>query len=785
MDFHLLEAKKPRSILKQQLKGEFVGQDPENVPGQRVSQHWARRAVRIMQDLGLGKPKGETRYDPYASYRRQIFEILNQMEQKNGEGFMNALNDQQLKTSIRTLAKNISLSRDIPSKDPKLSSVITGNYGGVLTHRAGYVDIDGNTVVDMPTSARHVARATELDKPQHMGMQDLQGSKNPVLKDIHHVLSQDKFDINRDKAVVFSIDNKPFYFLGHVTKTVKIGAAPEKYAYNLLIPRAMYNRAAMNKLGDMVAKEIEVKHTEDYGWLTKWHRLWKTPDLAKLQDGNKEIVIKGKVFDDVVLQAQKLAWEKSKRFFAAQKAYLSFFKKLKHLSDKEREEGRNYLEQEIKKMGEEFSWYLWLLANEYQFGIQVPERRTLNLNLPTTQNTTATEIKHSTIQPVGREDTPSWNLSSLTGLGFAVPRLDKFEKQLQASNYNLGYQGNKATTHLWMPLVDLEREGRLHGVKFHPTNISDYLRASKRKSETEYIVGTEGGEISVKKKLPFPQFNITIGGKEYALVPAVEYLRHFDSPAHGGDRLIHGKGVIPAKLPVRSWVDIKSVNPAPGIQRVVSKGTYIHDPETIRANRPDPKEVMARLGVDRERIERQKARAKEIEARKNLVYVEPGQKKFTGFSHWGTRIPIDRGVSKGFRVRAQQNRAFRTHTFEKTLPAGNTASVTTKIIDVRRPTPQVNLLSKKGIFDWRSKAAIMITQLGIKDFERKKEIIEKMRDPENKIFFLKTSRAAVPKEEQERIKKYLADREALLSKLGRDQLRAEVITAAKEKGFIK
>jgi hypothetical protein len=79
----------------------------------------------------------------------------------------------------------------------------------------------------------------------------------------------------------------------------------------------------------------------------------------------------------------------------------------------------------------------------------------------------------------------------------------------------------------------------------------------------------------------------------------------------------------------------------------------------------------------------------------------------------------------------------------------------------------------------------MITQLGIKDFERKKEIIEKMRDPENKIFFLKTSRAAVPKEEQERIKKYLADREALLSKLGRDQLRAEVITAAKEKGFIK
>lgn len=800
MDFHLLEAQKPRSATKQQLKGAFVGRDPENAGISGRAFGWRRRVTQILKELGMGKKYGE-RYDPYATYRRQLFDIFIQMETQHGVDYMHRISNEQYRKAIRQWANELSRKIDMPHKDMRGSSITRGDFPGALTQQAGYVNADGETVLGAKGgvgSSGSFNRATQGDKVRTLSLDAMSQHENPRVKTLHAVLHRDKPGFQVDSAAVLSADSKPFYLFGKVTKTVKaIQNTPG--TFNLFIPRALdYSHG----------KGLpELKDTIDKNWWNNWRAEYRSENLAKLTNNGQQVVLKGKL-GDVVLEAQKMAWKKAEPYYALRVSYKETVKKLDKLTKKYlrqnytasyseedapvieylgswkrvlenaakgrqisyadkllTKENAKQLKEITKNAHESLTWLLWLHACEDQFGVLLPERQRLPENADKPRVTAGTQPKpeHSVIQLVGREEEPTWNLQVLRGVGFRANEMQRFETALQKAKYKFGNQGNKAITHIWVPLVDLDKYERGLGMNFLPKNVSDYLRSSKKITRTEYILGREGDDIDVKVGMPIPQYKFTHNGIAFSLIPAAEYLRFFDSPKHGGDRLVHGVGVVPGKLPTRTHYEREFLNRHPNF--TPRKGVYIHDPGVRQADvlKMERNLQVSRFKSERQRVMGQAERNKQIAARKGLHYIPSGTRTFTGFAGYGTK------------PRFTGTMARRGH---YTLPirvGGQPVNVAAGTVNQQRNQSRArfNFTSTSIGGSWKAKAMTLMDYSKVPKNVQRRALRELLRaDNLERDFFdtgTKKTKANIAKYNKSRLK-----REQELNQMSREEFRAEV-----------
>lgn len=644
-----------RSIENQRARQQHLGREVKDAP----SVAWTRRAGYIMRDLRL-----------HPAQQRITFAALNALAGQKGEQFMANLTSTQMRDLIRKYTWNYTVHSAGMSRDPRISGFY--NSPGSLTHRVG-IDVAPEAFADqkkgsIPYKQRgfnssEVFRATidDLDT-QRMTTAELKDHKHPHVKMLHKALVD-------DPAAVESADGRHFYVLGHISKTVH-RTHTGKSEYNLMMPRAMDYRGNARKF----PPPEELIKT---GFWTKWRTLLRTQDMAKLKNNaGREIELKGS-FEEAVKAAQKYAWERGKPFYEILKHYYQVTKILKALEAKTRHKSgvhvafshedelkhrqltkakaaiedifegkrpeissftpqeREHYTKLAKGIGDSLTWYLWLLACEHQFGVRIPERQRLKTNLdkPTTQNPVQPPTDQSVIQLTGREDTPRWNIEILKNIGFRVSEFDRFEQELKKSNYNFMEQGNKAETHLWIPLFqdDLIKQG----LKLMPSDISDYISRAKHWPKTQHIVGKENGVISVRHDLPFSQYNVQVRNKNFAFIPAAEYLKYFDSPKHSGRRMVHGVGLVnPSPLDTPTNVATKgpSFLKARGRLRAqahkerMGRPNAIYDPEMRRDRFEKIGQALAykvhKLEKAKER--RQAEMEKRIAQRRGLSYPTPG-----------------------------------------------------------------------------------------------------------------------------------------------------------------
>ena len=571
--------KSTRNQVNQRAKQEYVGQDASATS--RIG--WRKRVVYIMRDMHT-----------HPVQQRIVLHGLSQVEQQHGAPFLNGLTTTQFQELIRkviwTAASeqnyqrnqqkarwDASVDRDAKSTDPSISHLY--NSAATITHRVNItpgkedtstMSLFGDTFV--PKGGHGAGDNLRLrlshTRTQDLSMAELGNHDHPDVQRFHKALKV-------DKGVVLSADGKPFYFFGHISKNIHWTPNAGK-GFNVLMPRDMDYRGH---------KRPFPKPAELYGynWWTKWRTWFRTENMAKLTGNDGKPIVLDMDFDHAVLKMQHWAWGKAKSFYTVLHTYREAKKRKREIEDKYKHhsgihtqfssedelEHRNLIrgiegmermfkgqsprfgknmDPEIKKsligttsyLGDSLTWYIWLLACEHQFGILVPERKTApeNDDKPTTRNPVQPKLEHSVLQPVGREEVPRWDLDSLKGIGFTSAEFPKFEDELKKSNYHFTEQGNKAETHLWIPLVtDLE----LKGLKLLPGDISRYLSRATEQRKTDYLVGRENHELSVRRDLPIHQWKFVERGKSYSLIPAADYLKYFDSPIHGGSRFIHGE----------------------------------------------------------------------------------------------------------------------------------------------------------------------------------------------------------------------------------------------------
>lgn len=599
MDFHLLNEARKRSTRhreNQRARTQYLGREAKTVG----ALGWRKRIVYIMRELRMSP-----------GMQRLAMTALGQLEKKHGAHYLNNLPTESLTFVLKAFKANFYKYKNILPREHRRPGV-SGVYhtAGTARTRAGIersqairqADADAQRKLDIelglargpatpepevtpgkPASSKQLRMDIAHLTTQDMSKRELAAHPHPAVRHLYGAIRQDKAKFQRDRAVVWTADDKPFYILGQLTKPLH-RAAGAKGEFDILLPRSMDHRGRQRK--------IRLAHLGDYTAWTKWRTMMRTKDMVKLD------TIKGVTnFGQVIKKAQQMAWGHAKDFYETYKNYragmevVTGFRKLYRRPDgghrkmssehqKVHDASWHYMkahedkilgkmpkvkfddekvEKAIKEsttmLGDSYTWYLWLLASEQQYGIRLPERKQApeNKKLPTGKNPVQAKPEHWTIQPVGREEVPRWDATVLKGIGFSPADFRSFEVALEKSNYKLGLQGNKALTHLWVPMVD-----KLGGVKALPSDISDYLADAKTYPKTGYVVGREGGKIVVRKDLPLKQYFFQAGSprKTYSLISAVGYLQHFDSPKHGGVRLVHGQARLQAPpKPVHTTTD--------------------------------------------------------------------------------------------------------------------------------------------------------------------------------------------------------------------------------------
>jgi uncharacterized protein YnzC (UPF0291/DUF896 family) len=210
-------------------------------------------------------------------------------------------------------------------------------------------------------------------------------------------------------------------------------------------------------------------------------------------------------------------------------------------------------EKAMKKLGKNYTWYLYLLALEDEHGVLLTSRRSEHPTFPKGRSEVKAHTKYWTVQYAGSETMPKWDQKLLRDAGYLTGNYARFHKDLQLSTYRLTDQSNRAVTQLWMPIVRTLEKFGLHG---HPENIDDYIEGARiLQAADQYVFGWEGGEISVLpqkgkggRKLRGVLYTWSGGNprRKFALIPAMEYLKWFDSPKHSGSRFIHGQKALTA-----------------------------------------------------------------------------------------------------------------------------------------------------------------------------------------------------------------------------------------------
>lgn len=565
MDLHLLEAK-PRSAGKQQLKQQHVGAAGPN------NARWMfwRKVDQYIRDERVPQ-----------QYRARLLRLLHNLEQKHDSEWMQAIPEPELRALIRTFHKRYEQDREIKRMRLRRSGTSGVYYGSATqTWRVPHTDALQRDLADVDIN--------------RLSMQDLEQSEHPGVQHLHKAINQHKLGHERDSAMVLDAAGIPYYVLVHPYKRPpRYAEQSGKQKYEAVLPKELIFSAG---------KQITPEHWKTYTKETeKWRRIMRSQNLTALHTVQADTV------QEAVLMLQELAWTNAKAAFwpfwenlqdvlhqvavmerdhkpvnAAQKTYLQRqfgdkegYKRYKEM-ELSAEEYHNLLKAktllseifqdvlqgkaprtsfgdqkrdgEFKRaaqmMRKSYTYYLWLLASEDEYGVLLPERQHLYPSYSPDKNALKGKepmwaVRKQTVK--GGQWT--WDKSVLRGLGYSPMRFDSFQADLRETNYRKAIKSEDAKADLWVPFVG--SPSKPIGIKLHPANVSDYIeKASKTgrvKPKAFNVAGNVGQKLDVVDIVtPFYTFNKA--GLEFGLISAMEYLKHFDSPHHTGSRLVHGQG---------------------------------------------------------------------------------------------------------------------------------------------------------------------------------------------------------------------------------------------------
>jgi len=520
--FTLTEARKPRSAYKQELKQQVLGP----VKGEKWDMAWREKVRQAFIDFKISH-----------SYQRRIIELFELLAKQKGEDYFQRINV----VVIRDLVKALNQKYELEAVGPKKSGA-----------SSAYTRALGVTYRHSP--------AAELQK--HMADVDVVALKkeelpthdHPLVRRLYNAISPIKDRHLQDQAVVWDLEGHPFYLFTRLHMTHPGAEKPDasgKRWFEAIIPRVLDYRG-----GRKLSEHDFEMYTKDTDWRKQMRSTSEMAVLHKFQTTN---------LDASIERLQTQAWEKARPWYAVWHAYLEakFQRDLldkewyeKHTSGFPVEKQRQLYElnqlvdkyyaalTEGGKAPESYTWYLWLLIAEDEYGIRVPERQEMYPAYPRTPTAVKGLEPHWPVRPAQAEGgEPRWDGELLTGIGFGRNEWERFVRELKASRYKF-YSSPKEIQRLMVPLVGKVRER--FGVQLHPANITEYMdvarQAKKIWHKTGPVLGREGNVLTVHEGMPFPQYRfLGAGGREISLIPALGYLQYFDSPTHGGERLIHGR----------------------------------------------------------------------------------------------------------------------------------------------------------------------------------------------------------------------------------------------------
>jgi hypothetical protein len=540
----LFEARKKtnRRQVRQQLAHTYRGPGGADLDPQQFAANapWKHKVNVIFREMDVPQPD-----------RRRIMDSFKVLERTKGPEYMQLLTVKALTDVVHRLVKGYAMqhSRPVAHQRPGVSGIYNSSYG-----------FPSHMRMTPDRELRHATLGYELETKSG---RELALHPDPKVRRIATALHPG----SNNQAVVYDLNDIPYYILIHPYKKAP-GSAPKGEdgvtEFTANIPHGILpsdtNFALYNK------KQITIE------------KLMKTHSGMEVLASKKE-----KDFQKVIVYFQELAWEKSRKWFEAYTYYRKAEKVRDELELRDQRQGGLTYEEEmalkkahiavdfyhdiimgkvpkghfadkqvadhIKEVSQNskkaYKWYVWLLISEAEYGIRLPERARMYPNFPTTPSAIKGLPYNWSIQPKrenqGKFD---WDVDVIRGLGYRGGDWQDFEEALKASSYRF-IRGEGEIQQLWLPLVGNVREK--FGLKLHPQNISDYISSAHHGggafSTAKYVVGKTSNKLTVRKVIQAPLYVFQAGTqkRQFALIPAANYHQHFDSPHHGGERLIHGE----------------------------------------------------------------------------------------------------------------------------------------------------------------------------------------------------------------------------------------------------
>lgn len=535
----------------------YVGKEEPDV-GRRTrfgpDVFWARKVEQMFYDART----------PH-QYRARIMHLLRTLEKVKGPEYMRRLSDVTLYDLVKTFAKRFELQRHI-------DQTRLGQPGTSGAHK------DPGVQTWHPDASFQAGLSLAHETPHRLTAAEMEGHYHPDVQKMYRAVRKDKAGHMRDGAVVWDSEDRPYYVFVRLYKGTP-GDVPARddgtRDYEVVLPITMDFRS-----GRAISEDDWKKYHKGRGLKdTDFRRVMrKAHTMSVLQKVNAH------VFEDIILPLQMKAWKRASVFWHWWGLYQDSLKDIEDLEHKairgmlspeeQKQLKAGHLVHDIRKdillgkmpqaghpdetemrkwhiskqlMGESYTWYLWLLVSEQEYGIRVTERKAMYPQYSSDPTELKGEKPFWAIRLKKQEGGErKWDKTLVKGLGYSgATGWGDFISDLASSSYRgAGSEGERQR--IWVPVVSSAKLKRW-GMKFHHVNITDYLNLARSmggvQKSTGPLAGKIGGKLDVHKLENIPQYVFIPpgGARKLALVPALGYLQKFDSPTHGGERLIHGR----------------------------------------------------------------------------------------------------------------------------------------------------------------------------------------------------------------------------------------------------
>ena len=249
-----------------------------------------------------------------------------------------------------------------------------------------------------------------------------------------------------------------------------------------------------------------------------------------------------------------------------------------------------------QEMGDAVTWYTWLLAAESAYGVLLLERQHIRPVAPQNKEFTVNMPGRRPIRQrtkavnnldMGRKSS-GWNRELLDSLGIARHIGDP-ETEITRIIQNLAHTRIKISD-VWV--IASAAYVKTHGFHIAPSEITDFIQNAVKHTRHHprelHLLGKKGGvlKLETNKTMNIVGHLTKLGtSREVMLVNARSWLKFFDSPKHGGQRLVHTVAGPVIKDPI-----VLRVGDSPGvtINRAFSLTQAKHQNQVgrdIRANR--------------------------------------------------------------------------------------------------------------------------------------------------------------------------------------------------------